>query len=164
MDNMPVGARKFKRPARTISLVVSLVVLAVLGWFVLRDIGGRPAVSRSTDAPPEIEFTWTPRRALTLQEFKGLLVMKDDYALDFSTYHLRIVELERETSLPIEGLIGREYSSEVYLSWLAADPRVAVLERLTLEISIADDRGQKTEISRVVRLKPPPTKVELFAE
>lgn len=156
----PTAKNKLKMAA----LAASLTMLAVFGGLVIWDMLPQRPDARRSDAPPEIEFTWTPRRALTLDEFKGYLSMKDDHALDFSTYKFRIVELDKTIGLPIEGMIGKEYASDIHLSWLANDYRVLGSDQLTFEISISDDRGQNTSITRVVRLKRSPLKIELKAE
>jgi len=161
---MASTAPKSKNSLKMAALAASLAVLAVIGGLVIRDMLPRRPDARRTDAPPEIEFTWTPRRALTLNEFKGSLSLKDDHALDFSTYKFRIVELDKTIGLPIEGLVGKEYTSDIYLSLLANDYRVMNSDQLTFEISISDDRGQNTAITRVVRLKRSPLKIELKAE
>lgn len=150
-----------KKAVRTASLAVSLAVLAVMGWLLIGSIASDGA--RPTDAPPQIEFTWTPLGPLTLQEFKGTLVLRDDFGLDFTTYRFRIVELDKTVDMPIEGLVGKEYETDIFLSWLAENPKILELDRLTIEISVADDRGQMTSISRVVRLKSAPFQAELKA-
>ncbi len=151
------------RSLRAAALVASLAVLAGIGWYVAGDIWSR-APSRSSDAPPVVEFTWTPLRPLTLDEFKGSLSLKDDHALDFSTYKFRIVELDKTIGLPIEGMIGKEYSSDIYLSWLSTNARVMESEQLTFEISVSDDRGQNTSITRVVKLKKGLFEVQLESQ
>jgi hypothetical protein len=153
-----------KKIYRIVSLAIFLGSLAVLGYMgqlIVRDSG--LFSSRLKDEPPQIEFTWTPLGPLSLKDMKGRLTMKDDYALDFTTYRFRVVELDKTIDMPIDGLLGSDYESDVYLALLANDPRLPGLDRLTLEISVADDRGQKTTISRIVRIKPPPMTVELNA-
>jgi hypothetical protein len=139
----------------------SLAVLAYMGRLIAKDSGF--FTQRLKDEPPQIEFTWTPLGPLDLKDMKGTLTMKDDYALDFTTYRFKIVELDKTLDMPIDGLAGNEYESNVYLALLADDPRLTGLDRLTLEISVADDRGQRTTIDRVVRVKPAPMQVELRA-
>ena len=152
-----------KKIFRTVSLTVSLSVLAVIGWLVIGDLSLRPE-ARPADAPPEVDFTWTPLGPVTLDEFKGFLSLKDDHALDFTTYKFRIVELDKTIGLPIEGMIGKEYTSDIYLSWLTNNSKVMESDQLTFEISVSDDRGQNTSIRRVVKLKKGPFQVELKAE
>ncbi len=157
-------AKRTKKIIRTATLAASLVVLALIGWSVAKDMAPRTEGPRTTDAPPVVEFTWMPLGPLTLNEFKGSLSLKDDHALDFSSYKFRIVELDKTIGLPIEGMIGKEYTSDIYLSWLADNAKVMESEQLTFEISVADDRGQTTSIRRVVRLKKSPYQVELKYE
>ena|SRR3990172_11983989 len=152
-----------KRYLPLVLVGVSLAVLAVIVWLVLSDMRPRPEARSVVDAPPEVSFTWTPLGPLTLREFKGLLTLKDDHALDFATYKFRIVELDKTIGLPIEGLIGKEYSSDIYLSWLADNSQVLQSSSLTFEISVSDDRGQNTSITRVARLKESPTELKLQA-
>ena len=147
-------------------LITLLAVTVLLGMAGLWYLDKKALTDRrpsGADQPPTVEFTWTPLGPTTLQEFKGRLAMKDDHSLDFKTYRFHIVELDKTLDMPIDGLVGSDYESDVYLSLLADDPRTYDLDRLTLEISIADDKGQRTSITRVVRLKPPPDSIELKA-
>jgi len=153
-----------KKIYKILSLAIfigSLAVLVLMGRLIAKDSGF--FAKRLKDEPPRIEFTWTPLGPLSLKDMKGYLTMKDDFALDFTTYRFRIVELDKTVDMPIDGLVGNEYESNVYLALLADDPRLVGLDRLTLEISVADDRGQKTTIDRVVRIKLAPMQVELRA-
>ncbi len=140
---------------KRLSLLLGLVVLAVMGTVILTD---RSRLQRTCgvgeDLPPVIEFTWTPLGPLDLKDFRGFLKMRDDCALDFATYRFRIAELDKTLDLPIDGMIGREYESPVALGLLADNPKLADKDRLTIEISVADDKGQETKIERTVRLKP----------
>ena len=157
---------KHKRKAvvRWVTLAAALAVLAGMAGIWYFDHPGRVVGQRTKDEPPTIDLTWTPLGPARLQDFKGFLTLKDDYALDFKTYRFRLVELDRTLDMPIDGLVGKEYGSDIYLSLLANDPIAATLSRLTIEISIADDKGQKTTIDKVVRLLPqsaPETQLEV---
>lgn len=156
---MAVSRKHIYRIAGLALLLGSVAVLGYMGLLIARDSG--LFAERLKDEPPQIEFTWTPLGPLDLREMKGRLTMSDDHGLDFTTYRFKIVELDKTVDMPIDGLVGKEYESSVYLGLLADDPRLLELDRLTLEITVADDSGQKMTISRVVRLKPPPVSVEL---
>ncbi len=142
-----------KRLVRNLAVAAAIFVLAATGTLFLLDWKKMAAV-RSEDLPPTIDFTWTPLGALDLKDFRGYLTMKDDYSLDFTTYRFTIVELNKTVDLPIPGMIGKEYDSPVSLALLADRPELAEKDRITVRISIADDKGQKTEIERTIRLKP----------
>jgi len=150
---MTTAASGVKKTISLAALAVSLGVLAVMGWLVFRD-STRTPLRPLADRPPEVEFTWSPLGPVTLQEFKGFLSLQDDHALDFTTYKFRIVEIDKTIGLPIEGMIGREYTSDIYLSWLVNNAKVLESDHLTFEISVADDKGQETKITRMVKLKP----------
>jgi hypothetical protein len=85
---------------------------------------------------------------------KANLSMSDDYALDFKTYQMHLVEADRTIDLPIPGLIGKQYDQPISFSLIADDPKLRGKDKLTVQISVADDKGQKTEITKVIDLKP----------
>jgi len=129
--------------------VVALAAMAVFfarGWDI---VPVRPA----KDNPPTIEFTWTPIGPTTLREFRGRLKMADDVALDFSTYRFEVVEAKKTVDLPIPGLSGKVYESDISLGLLESNAGVLGKKEIHIRISIADDAGQKTEIEKTVVLK-----------
>ena len=148
---MSVG-ESLKKFAKLLPLVIAVAVLATMTVIVVRD--GMRKSAAGPDLPPVVDLTWTPLGPLDLRDFKGRLTMSDDRALDFKTYRFRIVELDKTLDLPIPGMIGREYSQDVFLGLIANDPKLADKSRLTIEVSIADSAGQVTSIRRVIRLKP----------
>ncbi len=137
--------------AMVLPLGLSALILVVMGLIIAKDT--RALMLRNEDLPPVIDFTWTPAGDVDLKEMRGFLTMKDDYALDFTTYRFTIVEIARTFDLPIDGMIGREYEQPVSLSLIADRPEVLRQQKLTVEISVADDKGQKTTITRVIKLK-----------
>jgi hypothetical protein len=130
---------------------LAIAILGVMSIIVLRDSAS--IMKRNNDLPPIIDFTWTPIGPTDLREMKGFLSIKDDYALDFTTYKMRIVELDRSYDLPIDGMIGREYEQSVSLSLLADNDVLRQRGKVTVEFSIADDRGQSSTISRTIKLR-----------
>jgi hypothetical protein len=130
-------------------LFVAVAVLVVAGGFALR--GAVASRTRGGDASPEIQFSWGyDSGEQTLRHFSGQLTMSDDWGLDFTTYRLRIPEANREIDLPIEGLVGKKYESPVYLGLLDGDASLKDKQELTLEFTIADDKGHSTTKSFVV--------------
>lgn len=138
--------------ARILPIALAAVILGVMSIIALRDSS---ALSRrKEDMPPVIDFTWTPLGPTDLRDMKGFLAIKDDYALDFKSYRMRIIELDKSYDLPIDGMMGKEYDQNVSLSLLADNAILARKGQVTLEFSIADDRGQHSTISRTIKLKP----------
>ena len=135
----------------TVPMVLACVILALMAYLSVRDT--RALLRRDSDEPPTIEFTWTPAGAVDLKEMRGFLKIADDHSLDFTTYRLTIEELKKTVDLPIEGLIGKEYEQQVSFGLIADDPRLVGKDKITVTITIADDRGQKSEITRVISLK-----------
>lgn len=142
---------KKKLLSAAIPVGIALIIIAVMGIIMSRDT--QKLMYRATDKPPVIDFSWSPAGPVSLREMKGMLKMTDDYGLDFTTYHLKLVELDRDIDLPIPGMIGKEYESPISFSLIADDPKLIGLNKLTVIISIADDRGQKTELTRVIDLR-----------
>jgi hypothetical protein len=145
---MPNAATALRR----LPMVLAVLILGVMGFIMVRD--RESLLGRSEDLPPVIEFTWTPLGPVDLREMKGFLSMKDDYALDFTTYRMSIVELDKTYDLPIDGMIGRDYEQNVSLSLLSDNATLKEKGKVTIEFSIADDRGQTSTISRSIKLKP----------
>jgi hypothetical protein len=147
------------RPARKTdwkrwaTFAVALAVLGVMGFIMSRD--SRASITRRDDLPPVIDFTWTPVEPDDLRDVRGFLSIKDDYGLDFRTYKMRVVEMNKEWGLPIDGLVGKDYEQPISLGLIADRPEIADSGQVTLEFSIADDRGQKSTITRVIRLRQP---------
>jgi hypothetical protein len=134
-----------------VPLGLSALILVVMGVIIAKDT--RALMMRKEDTPPVIDFTWTPAGDVNLKEMRGFLTIKDDYAIDFTTYRFTIVEIGKTFDLPIDGLIGREYEQPVSLSLIADRPEVLRQQKLTVEVEVADDRGQKSTITRVIKLK-----------
>lgn len=136
---------------RNLTIAAAAVLLVVAAIAARREFGLR---LRPTDRPPQIEFSWSPAGApVTLRGFEGHLTMRDDWALDFTTYRLRIPEIGKEIDLPIEGMVGKSYESPIYLGLLDGNPALAGKTAITLEFSIADDKGQKMTRSFVIPLR-----------
>jgi len=131
----------------------ALAVLGVMGLIIIRD--SRAMMTRRDDLPPVVDFTWTPVEPADLREVRGFLSMKDDYGLDFKTYRMRIVEMDKEWGLPIDGLMGKDYEQPISLGLIDDRPEIADSRQVTIEFSIADDRGHATSITRVIRLRQP---------
>lgn len=144
--------------------ILAVAILVVMAVITVRDTAR--LTGRDQDLPPRIEFSWSPAGAVSLKEMRGFLTIKDDYALDFTTYKMYLHELDKTLDLPIEGLVGKDYEQQVSFSLIADNPRLHDRDRLTVEISIADDRGQTAAITRIISLKPPevPPLILEFAE
>ncbi len=142
---------KKKHIITTAPVILSVAILLVMGLIVAKD--SNLFFTRGKDLPPTIDFTWSPAGAVSLKEMKGYLVIRDDYGLDFKTYRMHLVELDKTLDLPIDGLIGKDYEQPISFSLIADDPHLRGKDKLTVEISIADDRGQKTSIERVIHLQ-----------
>lgn len=144
-------AMKEKLPITLIPLTLGLAILLVMAVIITKDT--RKLMTRGEDAPPRIEFSWTPAGDVSLKEMRGFLTLKDDYALDFTTYRMRLVELDKTLDLPIDGLIGKDYEQDVSFSLMADSPKLYGRSKLTVEIEVADDKGQKSTLTRVITLK-----------
>ncbi len=144
-------ASKKKLLSAAVPVGLALVIIAVMGFIMSRD--AQKLMVRASDKPPAIDFSWSPAGPVSLAEMKGMLKIADDYGLDFTTYHMKLVELDRDIDLPIPGLIGKEYEQPISFSLIANDPKLIGLNRLTVVTSIADDRGQRTELTRVIDLR-----------
>ncbi|MEK7264472.1 MAG: hypothetical protein AAB227_00085, partial [Pseudomonadota bacterium] len=82
-----------------------------------------------------------------------ITLLKDDYGLDFTTYRMRLVEIDKTIDLPIDGLIGMDYEQSVSFSLIADNPKLSGKDKLTVEIEVADDRGQRSTLTRVISIK-----------
>lgn len=155
---------KYKKTTlAAIPVILAVGVLAAVALTASRD--ARPIFGRgSSDEPPTIEFTWSPAGAVSLMEMKAKLHLKDDHELDFPSYKMTLVEAGRELRLPLaDEIIGKEYEDTLSFSLIADDPQLYGEEKLTVQIEIADDRGQKTAIEKVIKLKPPMLDLQLEA-
>ena len=134
-----------------------IIAGAVLGVLIIGGVILRRQIAatyvRLTDSPPTIIFTWFPEKPSTLKDIDGTLKITDDYGLDFTTYRLTIEEINKTIDLPIEGLIGKNYEQKIYLGLISDNPIFRQKKQATIIISIADDRGQKTTVRRVIPLK-----------
>jgi len=135
------------------STAIALGVVLIVGLIALGD--NLKYMVRGDDKAPEVDFTWTPIGPVTLKEMVGHIHIKDDYALDFSKFDVRIVELDRMLEIVREDVIGREYDGDVHFAQFDEHPVLLKYGRMTLEISATDDRGQTTKIERVVKIKRP---------
>ncbi|HCC21902.1 hypothetical protein A2480_00645 [Candidatus Uhrbacteria bacterium RIFOXYC2_FULL_47_19] len=109
---------------------------------------------RGQDNKPTIDFTWTPLGRVRLTEMVGQVFLEDDYALDFSTFKIEVVEINKVLKIARDDLVGREYTDRVSFAQLAGNPEINTRGQMTLRISVADDRGQLTEIERVIKINP----------
>jgi len=136
---------------RLVTAIFGLAVLGVMGFVWQRDY--QKLMTRTEDTPPVIDFTWTPTEPSDLRDLRGFLTMKDDYALDFKTYKMRIVEMNKEWDLPIDGMIGRDYEQPISLGLIADKPEIQEARMVTIQFSISDDKGHRSTIERIIRLK-----------
>lgn len=134
-----------------VPLTLGLAILLVMGVIITRDT--RQLMERSDDMPPRIEFSWSPAGAVSLREMRGFVTLKDDYGIDFKTYRMRLVEVDKTIDLPIDGLIGKDYEQAISFSLLADHPKLSGKDKLTVEIEVADDRGQRSTLTRIIGLK-----------
>lgn len=146
---MTVSQRKLL--ATAVPVVLAVLIIALMALIMNKET--KRLLSRQQDQAPKIEFTWSPAGEVSLMDMKGMLTITDDYALDFTTYRMKLVELDREIDLPIPGLVGKEYEQPISFSLVANDDKLWGRDKLTVIISIADDKGQKSEITRVIPLK-----------
>jgi hypothetical protein len=144
-----------KKRKFTYIFLASVVICAALavGLLYVKEFSLTSLPAPFGDAPPQITLTWSPEGAVDLATMKAHLHITDDRALDFSTYRLTVGEINRTIDLPIAGLIGRDYETDLSFSWLAHDPRLAGAGQMTVTISISDDHGHKSSITRVIPLK-----------
>lgn len=151
-----------KRFFVVLPVILGVLILGVVAVGALRDRDAAIGIAESRfekkkggDQPPEVDFTWTPSGAVTLREMVGRLSLKDDHALDFKTYKMYLVELDKTVTLPMaESLIGREYEDRISFSLQAENPQLIGKDKLTVQIEIADTKGNKTSIERIIKLRP----------
>ena len=142
-----------KERLQWIGIGAGAIVLAVFAIAFARGAIRVPTALRGKDLPPTVELTWTPAGATTLREFRGHLKLTDDRALDFTSYRFEVVEAGKTVGLPIEGMIGKQYESDVSLALLESYSGLVDKKEVHLKLSIADDAGQRTEIEKTVILK-----------
>lgn len=131
---------------------IGLLVLVFLA--VIASQRGRALLTRQHDNPPVIEFSWSPAEGpVSLAEASAVLHISDDYGIDFTTYRMRLVELDRTLDFPVEGVVGKDWTQPVSFSLVADDPKLQDVHTLTVEISVADDRGQVSTLTKVIPLK-----------
>lgn len=139
-------------PLVLVGSVVAYALLAV-GFMYAKEISHVSLPAPFGDEPPRIVLTPVPEGEADLSTFKLHLRLTDDRALDFKTYRMTVGEIGRTIDMPVEGIIGRDYETDLSYSWLAGDARLAGSGRMTVTVSIADDRGQTTTVSKVIPLK-----------
>jgi len=144
-----------KSERKIFSIPVILAAVFVVGLLAVEYSKSLQTMARGADEPPTIDFTWTPIGRVDLKEMVGTVKLQDDHALDFSTYKVTIVEMGREITLPIDGVIGRDYEQKLSFAMYDGNLNLLKKQQMTLKIEVADDIGQKTEIERVVKLKLP---------
>jgi len=144
---------KAKKRYFTLSTAIALGVILVVGLLAMGD--NVRYLARGEDKAPEVDFTWTPIGPVTLKEMVGHIHIKDDFALDFSRFDVRVVELDKTLEIMRDDVIGKEYEGDLFFAQFHEHPVLLKYGRMTLEISVADDRGQVTKIERVVKVKRP---------
>jgi hypothetical protein len=144
-----------KSERKIFSVPVILAAVFVVGLLVVEYSKSIQTMVRGTDEPPTIDFTWTPIGRVNLKEMVGTVKLEDDHALDFSTYKVTVMELNREIGLPVEGVIGRDYEQQMSFAMFDGNLELLKRQQMTLKVEVADDAGQKTEIEQVVKLKLP---------
>jgi hypothetical protein len=132
---------------------VAAYALLAVGFMYAKEISHVSLPAPFGDEPPRITMTSVPEGEADLATYKLHLRLTDDRALDFKTYRMTVVEIGRTLDMPIDGLIGRDYETDLSFSWLAGDARLAGAGRMTVTVSIADDQGKATSVSKVVPLK-----------
>jgi len=140
---------------RFFSWPIILAAVFVMALIVVEYGKTLSLAARGTDNKPTVDFTWTPIGRVSLREMVGKIRVEDDYAIDFSTLKVEIVELRRTIDVTREDVIGKSF--EQNMSFAMFDGNLELLKRgqMTLRISVADDVGQETVIERVVKLDVP---------
>lgn len=138
--------------------------MAALSLRAGRAVGtpGLTAPGGPNDAPPTIEFSWTPAGAVDLRDFKGIVKLTDDRGLDFGSYRMELVELQRTLDIPMgASMLGKEYELPLFL-WVYADKMAADgHSSLTVRISVADTAGQTSLLERSIEIKRGPATIQL---
>lgn len=134
-------------------VLLAALILAVMVVILSKDKAS--FFDQKSDLPPTIDFTWSPAGEVSLLEMKAKLKLSDDRALDFKTYKMTLVEINREIKLPMaESLIGKDYEDNLSFSLFASDPKLIGKEKLTVRIQISDTKGHSASIERIIKIKP----------
>ncbi len=144
-----------KSENKLFSLPVILAAAFVVGLLAVEYGKSLQTMARGGDDPPTVDFTWTPVGRVDLKEMVGTVKLQDDHALNFSTYKITILELNREITLPVEGVIGRDYEQQISFAMFDGNLNLLKKQAMTIKIEVADDAGQHTAIQRIVKLKLP---------
>jgi hypothetical protein len=140
-----------KQKSYIIALVATVIGFAI--FFSLKKTTDNEVVLRIEDKAPEITLTWLPEKPNSISDINAKLRIVDDHGIDFSSYLLTIVEAERTINYPVEPEpTGREWEQPLNFSLIAGDPKLANATKLTLRVEVADDRGQKSQIEKVIEL------------
>lgn len=137
---------------RIVSIVLAALILGVVGVTYVKERLFQDAPG-SADAPPTIEFAWTPLGRVFLEDVRGKVHMKDDHGLDFTTYSMHLVEANKTYDLPIEGMLGKEYEQDIAFTQFATDVSILRRGQLTVEFRIKDDAGQETVLTKVIKIR-----------
>lgn len=137
---------------RIVSIVLAALILGVVAVAYVREriFLDTPGV---VDAPPTIAFTWTPLGRVFLEDVRGKVRMTDDHALDFTTYSMHLVEINKTLDLPIPGLSGKEYEQDISFTQFATNVTIIKRGYLTVEFRIKDDAGQETVLTKVIKVR-----------
>lgn len=144
--------KKFPVPYVTLAAVAVYVALAA-GLLYAKEFSQSSLPLPFGDQPPQITLTWSPDGVVDLMTTKVHLHMKDDHGLDFTTYRLTVVETGRTIDMPIKDLVGKDYETDLSFSWLAGDQRLRTAGKMTVIVSIADDHGHKSTLTRIIPLR-----------
>ncbi|MBU0624786.1 hypothetical protein KKF05_00405 [Patescibacteria group bacterium] len=145
--NKKNGRKFFPLPIILAAVLIVLLLVVEYGQSL------RLAV-RGIDNKPTVDFTWTPIGRVSLKEMIGRVKVEDDYALDFNTLKLEIVELNQTIELTRSDVIGKSFEQEISLAMFDNQPELMTRGQMTIRVSVADDRGQEAILERVVKLKP----------
>jgi hypothetical protein len=137
---------------RILSVTLAAVILGVVGTFYIKERIFQDAPAAG-DAPPTITFTWTPLGRVFLEDVRGKLHMTDDHGLDFTTYSMHIVEIDKTLDLPIPGLSGKDYEQDISFLQFATNVELLKRGQMTLEFRIKDDAGQETLLTKVIKVR-----------
>lgn len=132
-------------------IILAVILLLTMGFIFTQDVS-RLSLPLKNESPL-ITFTWEPSGAVDLREMRGMLRMSDDKGIDFTSYRMTLVELNKTLDLPIPGLTGKEYEQPISFSLLAGDPRLLESKKLTVAIRVADMEGAEAELVQTIYLK-----------
>lgn len=141
-----------KTSRKILPFAIAVVILLAMALFATD--AGRALLSGAKDNPPRIDFTWTDEgQPVSLAETSATLRITDDHGIDFTTYRMRLVELDRTLDFPVEGVVGKDWSQPVSFSLVADDPKLEGKKTLTVEITVADDKGQVSTLTKAMPLR-----------